>query len=115
VVLEDVIAVLERMLADEGLAGPVNVVAPDAVTNGVFTRALGRVLGRPALLPVPAPALRALFGEMADGALLASAHVSPGRLQAVGHTFRFPGVEDALRHLLGRAGAAAGGEGHMSP
>ena len=103
VVLDDMIAVLERALVDEGLSGPVNVVAPGAVTNGTFTRALGRVLGRPALLPVPAFALRALFGEMADGALLASARVTPGRLQDAGHAFLFPGLEDALRHLLGRA------------
>ena len=81
VVLEDVIAVLERLLMDEGLAGPVNVVAPGVVTNGAFTRALGRALGRPAWLPVPALALRALFGEMAEGALLASARVTPARLQ----------------------------------
>ena len=107
VVLEDVIGVLERALADEGLAGPVNVVAPGAVTNGTFARTLGRVLGRPALLPVPALALRALFGEMADGALLASARVTPARLQVAGHAFRFPGLEGALRHLLGRTDVAA--------
>jgi uncharacterized protein (TIGR01777 family) len=107
VVLEDVIAVLERALVDESLVGPVNVVAPGAVTNRTFTRTLGRVLGRPALLPVPALALRAFFGEMAEGALLASAHVTPVRLQTAGHAFRFPGIEDALRHLLGRPGRVA--------
>jgi uncharacterized protein len=100
VVLEDVIGVLDRALADEALAGPVNVVAPGAVTNRTFTRALGRALGRPALLPVPALALRALFGEMAEGAMLASARVTPARLRAAGHSFRFPGLADALRHLL---------------
>lgn len=107
VVLDDVVAVLERMLVDESLAGPVNVVAPGAVTNGTFARALGRVLGRPALLPVPALALRALFGEMAEGALLASAHVTPARLQSAGHAFRFPGLEDGLRHLLLPPGRSA--------
>jgi uncharacterized protein (TIGR01777 family) len=107
VALDDVIAVLERALVDEGLAGPVNVVAPGAVTNRAFTRTLGRVLGRPALLPVPALALRALFGEMAGGALLASARVTPVRLQAAGHAFRFPGLEEALKHLLAKTGSAA--------
>jgi NAD dependent epimerase/dehydratase family enzyme len=107
-----VIAVLERVLVDEGIAGPVNVVAPGAVTNRTFTRTLGRVLGHPAMLPVPALALRALFGEMAEGALLTSAHVMPARLQSAGHVFRFPGIEDGLRHLLlppdrGRGLAAA--------
>ena len=56
---------------------------------------------------MPALALRALFGEMADGALLASARVTPARLQAAGYAFRFPGLEAALRHLLGRPGPAA--------
>jgi uncharacterized protein len=107
VVLDDVVAVLERALSDEGLAGPVNVVAPGAETNRAFTITLGRVLGRPALLPVPVLALRALFGEMADGALLASAHVTPARLQEVGHAFRFPSLEDGLRHLLARPGRVA--------
>jgi len=107
VALEDVITVLERALTDESLSGPANVVAPGAVTNRTFTRTLGRVLGRPALLPMPAFALRVLFGEMADGALLASARVTPGRLQVAGHAFRFPGIEEALQHLLGRAGRVA--------
>ena len=105
--MAEVDAGADHELTDEGLAGPVNVVAPGAVTNGTFTRTLGRVLGRPALLPMPAFALRALFGEMADGALLASARVTPGRLQVAGHAFRFPGIEDGLRHLLERAGAVA--------
>ena len=107
VVLEDVIAVLERALVDDGLSGPVNVVAPGAVTNRAFSRALGRVLGRPAFLPVPALVLRALFGEMADGAMLASARVAPARLQVAGHSFRFPGLEAALRHLLADGGETA--------
>ena len=107
VVLDDVVAVLERALEDEALAGPVNVVAPGAETNRAFARALGRVLGRPALLSVPAFALRALLGEMADGALLASARVTPARLQAAGYVFRFPRLEEALRYVLGRAGTVA--------
>jgi hypothetical protein len=107
VVLGDVIAVLERALTDEGLAGPVNVVAPGAVTNRTFTRTLGRALGRPAFLPVPALALRALFGEMAEGAMLASARVTPARLEVAGHSFRFPGLEAALLHLLARRDEAA--------
>jgi uncharacterized protein len=107
VALDDVLAVFARALADETLAGPVNVTAPGAVRTGDFARALGRALGRPALLPVPAAALRLLFGEMADGALLASAHVVPASLQAAGHEFRFPALGDALRHLLGRRPSAA--------
>jgi hypothetical protein len=108
VTLSDVVAVLERSLADDRMAGPVNVTAPGAVTCGEFARALGRVLGRPAVLPVPALALRALFGEMADGALLASARVVPARLRAIGHSFLHPELEGALRHLLGRARRSPG-------
>jgi hypothetical protein len=107
VALDDALAILQLALADEGLAGPVNVVAPGAVRAGDFARSLGRALGRPALLPVPAFALRLLFGEMADEALLASARVAPARLQAAGYAFRFPALEGALRHLLGRRPPAA--------
>lgn len=90
-----------HLLAAAGVAGPVNMVAPHPVTNAEFARALGRALSRPALVPVPAAALRAAFGEMADQALLAGARVEPARLLASGYAFRFPEVEAALRHLLG--------------
>jgi NAD dependent epimerase/dehydratase family enzyme len=81
----------------------VNVVAPEPVTNREFTKTLGRVLGRPTVVPVPAFALRlALGGEMADETLLASLRARPGRLEEGGYAFRFPSLEEALRHLLGR-------------
>ena len=103
IALDDLLSVLLRLLEDERLSGPVNAVAPGVARNGDFARTLGRVIGRPALLPVPAFALRALLGEMAGGALLASARVSPARLTAAGHVFRFPDLEGALRQALGRA------------
>jgi NAD dependent epimerase/dehydratase family enzyme len=68
----------------------------------VFAATLGRVLGRPALLAAPAPALRLVFGEMADVALLSSTRVLPARLEASGYEFRHPELETALRFLLGR-------------
>lgn len=105
VALDDVVAVLARACADPALAGPVNLVAPAPVRNAAFARTLGRVLGRPALLPTPAFALRAAFGEMAREALLASARVEPARLAAAGHVFRYPDLEGALRHLLARPAA----------
>jgi uncharacterized protein len=111
VALDDVVAVLVRACDDAALTGPVNLVAPAAVPNGEFARVLGRVLRRPALLPVPAFALRAVFGEMARETLLAGAHVEPARLLAVGHVFRFPGLEGALRHLLARPA----GPGRIGP
>jgi hypothetical protein len=108
VALDDVVAVLARACRDEALAGPVNLVAPSPVRNGEFARVLGRVLARPAFLPVPPLALRAVFGEMARETLLAGARVEPARLLAAGHAFRFPELEGALRHLLGRPAARIG-------
>jgi uncharacterized protein len=92
----DAVAVIVRALSDEELRGPVNVAA-GAVRFGDFARALGRVLHRPALLPVPAPALRLVFGEMADATLLASARVDAAVLRSRGHRFLHPELEGALR------------------
>jgi uncharacterized protein (TIGR01777 family) len=104
--LDDLLDVIHRALTDARLSGPVNAVSPQPVTNREFTRVLGRVLGRPTLAPVPALAVRLAFGEMADELLLSSTRVAPARLLAVGHAFRHPDLEGALRHLLGRATAA---------
>lgn len=102
IALEDVVRVIEHALVTEALAGPVNVVAPEPVTNREFARTLGRVLGRPALLPLPAFAVRLLFGEMGDELLLASARVRPSRLEATNYRFLYPDLEGALRRSLGR-------------
>jgi NAD dependent epimerase/dehydratase family enzyme len=77
-------------------------VAPQAVTNQEFTKALGKVLGRPTIFPMPAFAARLIFGEMADELLLASTRVQPAKLLASGYAFQYPGLEAALRHLLER-------------
>ena len=102
VAVDDVVRAIEWMLDDPALAGAVNVAAPGAVRNRDFARTLARLLGRPALLPAPAFALRALLGGMADEALLASARVEPARLRAAGFEFRHPELETALRQALGR-------------
>jgi len=100
--LEDTVRAL-RFLADAtSLTGPVNLVAPAAVSNADFTRALGRVLRRPALIPVPAFVLRLLFGTMADNTVLASQRVVPEKLTGAGFEFRHPLLEDALRAALRR-------------
>ena len=98
--LDDATGAIEHALTDESLTGPVNVVAPQPVTNEEFTKTIGRVLGRPTLLPVPAFALRFALGEMADALLLSSARVEPARLTAAGYQFKYPQLEPALRHLL---------------
>jgi hypothetical protein len=102
IALDDAIGAVHHALCEDALRGPVNAVAPNPVSNADFTRTLARVLRRPALVPLPAFAARLLFGEMADALLLAGARVVPTRLQASGYRFRFPDLESALRHLLGR-------------
>jgi len=100
--LDDLPDIVLHALAKEELRGPVNAVAPRPVTNREFTEALGKVLSRPTLLPVPAFALRLALGEMADALLLSSARAVPRRLEETGYHFRFPELFGALRHLLGR-------------
>jgi uncharacterized protein len=101
--LDDLTGCITQALTDESLSGPVNAVAPEPVTNAEFTRTLARVLHRPAVLPVPAPMLQAVFGEMANETLLASTRVEPARLKAAGYEFRHRSLTSALRHVLGRS------------
>ncbi len=107
IALEDVLSATLMALENHGLTGPYNLVAPEPVRNGDFVRALGRVLRRPAVVPAPAFALRALLGEMADEALLASTRAVPRRLLDAGFRHRFPEIEDALRDAFGRPARAA--------
>ncbi len=102
IALDDVVGAILHALTTETIQGPVNAVAPQSVTNREFTKTLGRILGRPTLFPMPACAARLAFGEMADELLLASQRVEPAKLLASGYRFRFPDLESALRHLLGR-------------
>ncbi len=98
--LVDVVGAVRHALSNADVAGPVNVVAPQPVTSREFARTLGRVLGRPAVLPAPALVLRLLFGRMADEALLASARAEPTVLLRTGYPFRHPQLEEALRAVL---------------
>jgi uncharacterized protein (TIGR01777 family) len=97
--LDDAVELIVHALRDPGFGGAVNAVA-GAVTNAEFAATLGRVLGRPSLVPVPAFALRLMFGEMADGAILASQRVDHRRLTQMGYAFRHPELEEALRAAL---------------
>ena len=98
--LED-LAALFQFAVESQVRGPLNGVAPHAVTNSDFTRELARALGRPAVFPIPGFVLRLLFGEMAD-VLLASQRVTPGAAEAAGFRFRFPQLAPALAGLLRR-------------
>jgi uncharacterized protein (TIGR01777 family) len=96
--LSDLVGLLRHVVENPRAAGPVNGVAPEPVTNATFTAELARVLHRPAVLPVPAMALRAVLGEMSS-VLLASQHVEPTAARQLGYAFQFPTLRSALDDL----------------
>lgn len=100
--VDDVVGAIHHAIATPSLSGAVEVVAPGAVRSEEFTRTLSRVLGRPHVFPLPAAALRAAFGEMADAVLLASQRVVPKRLSASGYAFAHETLESSLREQTGR-------------
>jgi uncharacterized protein (TIGR01777 family) len=100
--IDDAVTAIDYALHAE-LAGACNVVAPAPVANREFTRVLARVLRRPAVVRVPAGALKLAIGEMADATILASIRVVPKLLEQRGFAFRHPDLETALRYLLGRS------------
>jgi len=104
IALDDAVEVVCHALATKTLAGPVNAVAPQAVTNAEFTAALGRAIGRPTFTPLPAWAARIALGQMADELLLASARVVPRRLHETGFVFRYGNLDAALRHIMEHGG-----------
>lgn len=101
IALDDVISALRFLIDEPGSEGPLNLTAPDPVTNADFTEALGNVLSRPTLFSVPAFAARLAFGEMADELLLSSAKVEPRRLKENGYQFKHPELSSALKAILG--------------
>jgi len=96
---EDLIGMMLAALEDERWSGPLNATAPAPVPNRDFSRTLGRVLGRPSLLPVPGLALRALYGEMAE-IVTSGARVMPAKALVLGYQFAYPQLEPALRAAL---------------
>lgn len=102
ITLDDVVGAILHLLADEDVDGPVNIVAPEAVSNAEFTRALAHAVRRPAPLRAPAWVLRLLLRDQADEMLLGGARVVPRRLIDSGYTFRNPQLSAALRTVLGR-------------
>ncbi len=101
ITLDDEVRVLRWLLDHDDLSGPVNATAPVPVTNAVFTKALGRALRRPTLLPIPGFAPMVLFGrEMVETLLLSSHRVVPERLLEAGFEFRHDDIETALRAAL---------------
>jgi hypothetical protein len=102
IALDDHVNAMQHAMATTGLHGPVNLVSPNPVTNAEFAATLGRVLGRPALVPVPSFALELLYGEMARATILAGQRVLPRALLRAGFEFAHPTLEEALRFELAR-------------
>jgi uncharacterized protein (TIGR01777 family) len=101
--LDDVVGAIVCALEDERVRGPVNLTAPEPATNRELSKALGRVLRRPAVMPVPGFALKLMYGEMSS-IVTTGARVVPARLGELGYRFRQPDLEDALRAATGRGG-----------
>ena len=98
--IDDVVGMIQYVIANDSMQGPVNLVAPTAVSNREFTKTLGRVLHRPTIFPMPAFAARIAFGELANELLLASTCVLPKKLMDSGYKFRHPELGEAFEHLL---------------
>lgn len=97
--VEDLIGLMLAALEDERFSGPINATAPDPVENRELSHVLGRVLHRPALLPIPGFALRALYGEMSE-VITSGARVVPAKALVLGYEFQHPQLQEALRSAL---------------
>lgn len=108
IAIDDAIAALHHAIQTPSLEGPVNLCAPEPVSQREFAKTLGRVLSRPAFAPMPGFVARTLFGEVADALLLQGQRVRPTKLTASGFQFDEPSLEGALRHLLGKGSTSNG-------
>ncbi len=100
IALQDAVGALRSAVENRPLSGPVNVVAPNPVTNAEFTRTVGSVLGRPTIFPIPAFAAKLVFGEMAEALLLSGQRVEPRELKDAGYEFQLPTLKPALQRIL---------------
>lgn len=100
VAIDDLVAAYAFALDHDDLSGPIDLTSPNPVTNERFVKALGRALRRPTVLPLPAFAVRTLFGEMGDVVLLQGQRVLPARLLEAGFEFRYPDLDAALARAL---------------
>lgn len=100
--LREVISMIQFIIENEMISGPVNLVSKNPVTNADFTKTLGKVLNRPTLIPLPATVARVMFGEMADALLLSGTRVMPSKLKTAGYKYIDEDLESTLRSLLKR-------------
>ena len=98
--LDDWVGIVLWAISNPAIQGPINTVAPRAVTNAEFTRALGRALHRPSIMPVPAIAMKLAFGEMAEDMLLKGQRLRPRRAMELGYQYRFEDLDEAMRDAV---------------
>jgi uncharacterized protein (TIGR01777 family) len=103
IAIDDLMRVINEVIQQTHLAGPLNVVTPYPVTNREMTKILGHVLHRPTFLSIPAFVVNLLFGELGKEVLLSSARVEPQKLEEIGFQFNYPHLEEALRALLNKS------------
>jgi NAD dependent epimerase/dehydratase family enzyme len=97
IALEDMISIINFVLENENVRGPINATAPNPVTNHTFTKTLGEVINRPTFIPVPEFGVKFMFGEMGETLLLGGSRVVPKKLQDLGFTFKYPELKEALK------------------
>jgi len=102
ITIDDVVGIINHVINTEELIGPINVVSPTPATNYQFTKALGKVLNRPTVFPLPAFLAKMVFGEMAQELLLSSTKVSPNKLQEYNYSFKHATLKKALKDILTR-------------
>jgi uncharacterized protein (TIGR01777 family) len=107
--LDDLVSLICHTIHETSIRDAVNATAPYPVPNATFTGTLGRVLNRPTFIPVPSLAVQALFGEMGKEMLLKGQRVQPHVAESTGFEFMYPGIEESLRHQLGRAKSSTAG------
>lgn len=100
IALDDLVGAIRHAMDNDSVEGAMNVGSPNPMTNAEYTKVLGDVLGRPTVVPLPAPAARIMLGEIADALLLSSARMEPKVLENTGYTFRHPELRGALRSIL---------------
>ena len=100
--LQDALTIMQQCIGNQAIAGPINLVAPEVVSNGDFAKTLSKVLKRPQLPPMPAPIVRLMFGEMADAALLASSNIRSARMSELDIELKHPTLVSALESVYSR-------------
>jgi len=103
IILDDYLGATDYLLNTHSIEGPVNMVTPNPVTNAEFASTLGNVLGKPAVVPVPAMAIKAAYGAMGKATVLGDLAVAPGVLNRAGYSFLYPELKPALEYILDKS------------